>query len=165
MSDTPAKKSPSRHLRLQKLIKPRLQLKLVSSFVGVALLSMLLQFFLFSTNLLRLTSHLPFAEAYSEQIIGDMLYDTLLVSFSILVPLTIVIGVLFTHRIAGPVYRFERYLSDFAEGKESGPCRIRTGDELQELCGIINRAVERVRRESEAPSEESPSREPARLSA
>jgi hypothetical protein len=140
-------------LRLQKLINPRLQLKLVASFVGVALLSMLLQFFLFSTNILRLTNHLPFAEAYSSQIIGDMLHDTLLVSFSILLPLTIVIGVLFTHRIAGPVYRFERYLSDVADGKAVGPCRIRQGDELQRLCTIINRAVERVQSADLAPNQ------------
>jgi hypothetical protein len=34
------------------------------------------------------------------------------------------------------------------EDKANGPCRIRSGDELQELCDVINAAVEHLERKA-----------------
>ena len=53
---------------------------------------------------------------------------------------------LVTFRIAGPIYRFEQYLAGIAEGRQLGPCRIREGDELVELCARINEATAPLRR-------------------
>ena len=71
--------------------------------------------------------------------------EILLVSFGMLLPLTIAVGILVTFRIAGPVYRFEKYLKQVIDGEEVGPCRIRDGDEFQELCELINQATAPLR--------------------
>lgn len=49
------------------------------------------------------------------------------------------VGILMTHRIAGPVCRFEQYFCALARGEGSGPRRIRSCNELQEVCGIDQR--------------------------
>jgi hypothetical protein len=71
-----------------------------------------------------------------------LLLEVLLFSFAVLLPSVLAIGVLLTFRVAGPIYRFERYLEDVAAGRDTGPCRIREGDQLQELCDRINAALE-----------------------
>ena len=57
----------------------------------------------------------------------------------------IAVGILVTFRVAGPVYRFEQHLGSLARGEDPGTCRIRKGDELQDLCASINAAVETLR--------------------
>jgi signal transduction histidine kinase len=70
-----------------------------------------------------------------------ILSEILIFTFGLVMPLIFAVGVLITHRIAGPVYRFEQYLGQVARGEEVGPCRIRSGDELQDLCDVINDAT------------------------
>jgi signal peptidase II len=137
--------SRKNHLRLRKWVKPRLQLKLIGSFLALSFVAVVLQFMLFSTNVMRLAKHLPFAEDYTETLVGDMLRDTMLIAIAVLIPLSLLVGGLVTHRIAGPVYRFERYLEEVAAGTQIGPCKIRERDELHELCTAINRATESIR--------------------
>ena len=45
-----------------------------------------------------------------------------------------VISLLYSHRIAGPIVRFERAIDLIQQGKDSGKIKIRKADELQELC-------------------------------
>ncbi|HVS17315.1 MAG TPA: hypothetical protein VMT18_01855 [Planctomycetota bacterium] len=59
----------------------------------------------------------------------------------VLLPLTAGLGVLLTFRWAGPLYRMHVHLGAVVEGSAQGPCRIREGDELQELCGLLNDAL------------------------
>jgi methyl-accepting chemotaxis protein len=49
-----------------------------------------------------------------------------------------------THRLAGPLYRFERHAADLAEGDLSLRIRLRQGDELQELARMINETIEKL---------------------
>ena len=71
--------------------------------------------------------------------------EILAVSFGMLLPLTIAIGILVTFRIAGPLYRFERFLELVIRGEQVGPCKLRNGDELQDLCDLINEATRPLR--------------------
>jgi hypothetical protein len=65
------------------------------------------------------------------------------------------VGVLSTFRIAGPIYRFEQYLRQVVKGEAEGPCRIRDGDELWDLCDLINQATAplRMRHGEDEPEE------------
>jgi nitrogen fixation/metabolism regulation signal transduction histidine kinase len=74
-----------------------------------------------------------------------LLATNLVLTMVILVPVMIGVGIIVTHRIAGPVYRFETYLGQVARGEDVGSCRLREGDELQELCERINEAVSALR--------------------
>ena len=128
-----------------KLIKPRLQLKLVGVFVGLSGLGFLLQSLHVGLRLSELASSVPEGGTYLMAVMPELPLEILLVSFGMLLPLTIAVGILVTFRIAGPVYRFEKYLTQVINGEEVGPCRIRDGDEFQELCDLINQATAKLR--------------------
>jgi len=127
-----------------KLIKPRLQLKLIGVFMGLSGLSFLLQILVLGRRLSEMSMMLPNDGAYLHTLTPGLLTDVLLFSFGLLLPLTFAVGVVVTFRIAGPVYRFEQYLGAVRRGEATEPCRIRRGDELQDLCDEINLTVESV---------------------
>ncbi len=58
------------------------------------------------------------------------------------------VGIVLSHRAAGPLYAFERFLEDLLSGK-SKPLKLRAGDEfrhLEELAGSISEKVGKIRR-------------------
>jgi hypothetical protein len=140
---TPPQEVPYR--RRIKLIKPKLQLKLVGVFVGLSALGFLLQSLHVGLRLSELAANVPEGGTYLMAVMPELPLEILLVSFGMLLPLTIAVGILVTFRIAGPVYRFEKYLEAVVKGEEVGPCRIREGDEFQELCELINQATAALR--------------------
>lgn len=137
---------PSPLKRRIKIIKPRLQLKLVGVFVGLAALSVLLQSVLLANRLTDLSVNVPVGGQYLVDAMPSIISEILIFTFGLVLPLIFAVGVLITHRIAGPIYRFEQYLKAVVEEQANGPCRIRAGDELQELCDMINAAVEHLER-------------------
>lgn len=143
-----------------KLIKPRLQLRLVAVFVGVSAIGFLMQSLHVGMRLSELAASVPEGGPYLMAVMPELPLEILMFSFGMLLPLTVAVGILATFRLAGPLYRFEVYLKGVISGEEVGPCRIRRGDELQDLCELINQATESVRlrnanqREETASSEE-----------
>jgi signal peptidase II len=58
------------------------------------------------------------------------------------------VGRILSHRVAGPLYAFERFLSEALEGKEPQPLRLRNGDEfkhLEELAKETQNQLSRIR--------------------
>lgn len=131
----------SRNHRAIKLIKPGLQLKLVTVFLSLALSCVLLQFTLLNVTLGELAMQLPGGGPAFASKVFSVLWKHLFLTVCLLTPLTLVVGILVTFRIAGPVYRFEKHLKAIAEGQDPGRCRIRKGDEFSELCDLINEAT------------------------
>ncbi|NOT31842.1 MAG: hypothetical protein HOP15_15460 [Planctomycetes bacterium] len=156
----PESQAPYR--RRIKLIKPRLQLKLVGVFVGLSALGFLLQSLHVGLRLSELAASVPEGGNFLIAVMPELPLEILLVSFGMLLPLTIAVGILVTFRIAGPVYRFEKYLKAVIRGEEVGPCRIRTGDEFQELCELINQATSALREQHAAEHKRSEDRAPER---
>jgi signal peptidase II len=146
-----------------KLIKPRLQLKLVGVFVGLSALGFLLQSLHVGLRLSELAANVPEGGTYLMAVMPELPLEILLVSFGMLLPLTIAVGILVTFRIAGPVYRFEKYLKAVIRGEETGPCRIRKGDEFQELCELINQASAAFRERGGEKRVPEPEGEPGEL--
>ncbi len=149
--------------RTKKLIKSGLQMKLVIAFSSMATISALFQVVLLNYSLMRLARDMVDSDLLLSSMSG-LLVTNLLVTLAVLVPLMLVFGILITHRIAGPIYRFEQHLSSIARGEDPGRCALRKGDELQELCGIINDAVETLKEGAPSRStedEESPAKRAA----
>ena len=145
------------YFRRKRLIKPSLQWKLIGSFIGILLVGMLLQYMLLAQQLTDLAAILP---SDSDTLIANtpvLLTSVLWVSLLVLLPITILVGVAVTFRIAGPVYRFEQHLGAIARGEQPSACRIRKTDELSELCDAINAAVEKLRTQPPVSKEESDS--------
>ncbi len=134
-----------RSRRRIKLIKPRFQLRLIGVFVGLSALGFMLQALHVGLRLSELSVSLPEGGTHLMAVMPELPLEILMVSFGMLLPFTIAIGILVTFRIAGPVYRFEKYLRSVIAGEELGPCHIRNGDEFTELCELINEATASIR--------------------
>ena len=143
-----AKKSDRRRI---KLIKPGLQLRLTGVFLGLSGLGFLLQALHVGLRLSEVSGHLPHDGTFLMSMLPELPIEILLFSFGMLMPLTLAVGVLITFRIAGPIYRFEQFLQAVKSGKQIGPCKLRTGDELQELCQLINEVTEPLRQSVREP--------------
>lgn len=136
---------PTPYRRKKRLIQPRLQLRLILSFLGLSMLGLSLQFLLLAAMLMNFAAELPEDGTLLVQELPRMLGWVLALSLGICLPLTVCVGILVTFRIAGPLYRFEKHFEAIARGENPGECRLRRGDQLQGLCAVINRAVERMR--------------------
>lgn len=75
----------------------------------------------------------------------DSLIHTFVVTFvfvSILFCLVLfVVGFIFSNRLVGPLYAFERFMEDFIRGK-SIPLKLREGDQFSELETLSKRVIE-----------------------
>lgn len=127
--------------RSQKLNKTALQVKMILAFLLVATVSALFHVYLLNRFALLAARRLPTDGDQMLALVPDMLTTSLLVTLAVLVPGTFLVGLLVTHRVAGPVHALERYLERHLEGAEQGPCALRKGDELQELCSLMNQAL------------------------
>lgn len=147
---SPRTKSPTK--RKRKLPLPALQLRLVGGFAGLTSVALMLQFLLFSAHLTDVGRRL---ESGGLEVLGYSMPGTLLGvlvgSLVIVLPVCMVVGMWITFRWAGPLYRIQEHLREVAEGSgEVGTCRVRKDDELQELCGLVNRALQTTRRDARA---------------
>ena len=124
-----------------KIIRPRLQMKLTLTFVGLTLLALMLQFMVFLRAMTSIAVSLPSDHDVLMDAVPEVLVQSLLLTFCVVVPLIFLVGVLLTFRIAGPVYRFEAYLKQILRGENPGECKLRQGDELVELCELINKVT------------------------
>jgi hypothetical protein len=134
--------STSRYKRRRVLIQPRLQLRIVLAFLSAACISTLVQVLLLSHSLSALAESLPTEGNVVLEELPRILRNQVLLSFMLMAPLMLAVGVLETFRVVGPLYRIERYLRDVAAGTKPQPCKIRKGDELQELCRVVNQATQ-----------------------
>lgn len=137
--------------RRKKLIKPRFQLKLACAGLAIALVSVMVLMILLNEAIMDMMDK-GWLDPVSVQSgwIG-MLAGKLLLAAALLVPLTIALGIILTHRIAGPMYRFEQFLVSVHAGEKPGPCVIRKGDEFQEFCDLLNEVTAPLRGEQPSP--------------
>lgn len=127
--------------RRQRLIKTRFQLRLVAIFAGIALLAQGFQTVLMAAHLTNLAAEMPSGGVYLADRTPSMLLEVLLASTFMLLPMILLVGISATFRIAGPLYRFGVFLKDVRDGSQVELCRLRKGDQLQDLCEIINGAT------------------------
>ncbi|HJP02832.1 MAG TPA: hypothetical protein QF764_13770 [Planctomycetota bacterium] len=132
----------TRHKRRIKLIKVSLQTRLTLTFVGLAALSLLTQFLLFLNAVGKMASTLPNDGAIVWGEMTGILVGLFLSSLVLCLPMIFAVGILTTFRIAGPVYRMEMFLKEIISGADPGRCRLRKGDQLVELCDLLNAARE-----------------------
>ena len=68
----------------------------------------------------------------------QLLFTGFFALFSICSISLFIIGVVLTHKIAGPVFAFERCMQNLIHGKFNTELNLRENDELQELAFIFN---------------------------
>lgn len=137
--------------RRVRLVRPGLQLRLILTFTGISSLALLLQYMLFMSALTETAVGLPNDGALLLEQLNGLLFGVFLTSFGMILPTLFVIGLIMTHRVAGPIYRFEVFFNQLLGGKRPKDIVLRKGDELQEMCQMINRATAPLR-DVEAPA-------------
>lgn len=138
------------HKRSIKLIQPGLQMRMVGAFLGLSVLGLLTQVLMLAAQLTSTASEMPTGGLYLARELPGMLTQSLLVSFLLLLPAVLLIGIRITFKIAGPLHRFERHLDEIRKGEWPEPCRIRDSDDLQDFCELLNGALESARAQGEA---------------
>ena len=147
-----------------KLIQPSLQLRLIGYFAGASILSLGLQYLLFSQAMSTLASELPSDGVFVLERLPRILGGVFLTSAALIFPVIAWIGLQTTFRFAGPLYRFERHLEEVVSGRGSKSCRLRRGDQLQHLCRLMNEAT-RLQREANERAAETDASDEARSEA
>lgn len=140
--------------RKKKLINSALQLKMIAAFLFLSCISALFQVTLLNRSIMSLSSLMESDGDILLSELPSLLVSNMVLTLGVLLPMMLLVGILITHRIAGPIYRFEQYLEAVARGENPGVCKIREDDELQSLCDTINRAVGQLRSESTEDSDE-----------
>jgi methyl-accepting chemotaxis protein len=67
---------------------------------------------------------------------------TLLLRVLFIAPLVAFVAIILSHRIAGPLYRIEKYITGVAKGDFSERLTLRKRDELKDLASAINNMTE-----------------------
>jgi len=57
----------------------------------------------------------------------------------------VVFSIVFTHRIAGPLFRIEKTIERLVQGEEVEDVRLRKGDELHGLASTLNELIRMIR--------------------
>jgi nitrate/nitrite-specific signal transduction histidine kinase len=57
----------------------------------------------------------------------------------------VLLTIFFSHKLAGPIYRFERLSHSLIEGDYTGEIVLRKGDEMQNLASLFNEVIARTR--------------------
>jgi hypothetical protein len=134
--NVPARKRRRTHYLVNRKLQLGVTLRLLSVLALFAL------FMLFESYLVLwpvLSAHVP--EAVMPELIRQISFRLAL--FGVPVGLVIVaMGIVLTHRIAGPLLRIEATLDALLERGEARPIRLRKGDELKGLCLRVNRLIE-----------------------
>ncbi|MEM6571383.1 MAG: hypothetical protein AAF957_23435 [Planctomycetota bacterium] len=144
--------------RRKKLILPGLQLRMSATFVGIVALMLGLQFILLTSLFQGAANELPNDGAQLLSIANEISVRLMFVSALVFLPLTLVVGVVSTFRVAGPLYRFQRFLEGIRDGKAPGDFRLRRGDELHGLAALLNDATRALRVQSESSDADDTSR-------
>jgi methyl-accepting chemotaxis protein len=79
---------------------------------------------------------------------------SLVAGLSLLVILIGLLGIYFTHKVVGPIYKMKMLLRQVGDGKLNFQGRLRKGDELQDFFEVFNTMVERLKQRQAAEVEE-----------
>ena len=131
--------------RKKKLIDSTLQLRLIATVLCISCITSLFQVVLLNRSLLDLSARLPRTGQVVLAEVPSILLTNVMVTLLVLVPLSFGVGLLATHRIAGPIWRMQRYLDDISErGSSKGLVQLRERDEFQSFAHSLNRAILRL---------------------
>jgi signal transduction histidine kinase len=115
--------------------------------------------FMFSTAILTgymvyVTTWIIFGEklaaVYPQGLLLDIVKKVntvLLLRLIFLTPLVILIGLVLSSKIAGPIYRIQRFLRRVSRGNYENRLKLREKDELQDLAEELNHLVSKLRSE------------------
>ena len=135
-------KNPALLFRRRKyIIAPKFQFKYLA--VVIALIFVVMLVTIYFVNLALRTT--PILENLSEMevvAITSFMFKTILYICCIFVIIVAVLGIFVLHRIAGPLYVFDKMFTLVSQGDLTVKLRLRKSDELQELANSFQKMVD-----------------------
>jgi signal peptidase II len=134
---------PENNARKMYWINPKFQLKycfLLSGLgVGISLIAVVFSYTYLRVTMIEMIGH--------NQIILDKFLIPFVITFAILAVAScaglFAVGKIISHKIAGPIYAFERYMNDVMDGKERN-FKLRSKDEFKELEPLAFKIRDRI---------------------
>ncbi len=131
------------------IVRKKFQLKYVGLIVAAVLLSVLISgYTIYYNSWVLLGSKL--ANVYPQGMLMQIFRSVntrLVVTMVFVTMLCAGIGILASHRIAGPVFHMIRFLGSVTNGDYSKRLHLRKKDELQDLAEAINKLVDKLESE------------------
>ena len=151
--DSSAGAGKSRYKRTNFMVLPGFQIRFMMYIIGFAL---------FGIIVLYATNHIYFSRLIAEgQQLGlspdhiyfefvnqqkEVLNTTFMTVAAIVFGALILVGLVLSHKIAGPIYRIQLHLLEIREkGEASRPLSFRDGDFFPEVAELVEELVERSR--------------------
>lgn len=137
--------------RTRLLIARRFQMKYISLILVLMFATVML-----TGYMVYVTTWIMFGEklaaVYPQGLLLDIVQKVnmvLLLRMIFLSPLVILIGLVLSNRIAGPIYRIQRFLHNVTNGHYETRLKLREKDELQDLAESLNFLVSKLRSDRE----------------
>jgi hypothetical protein len=135
------------------LINPRFQLRYILSLTALGTLLIVIYAVLFYGHMREsyavLVELSPMADETRARL-SDALHATALrlglISGGFLVAVSS-LGLLFTHRTAGPLYHFKRVCNEIKDGKRQARIQLRPGDDFQDVARSFNDMMDSLTRD------------------
>jgi signal peptidase II len=126
------------------LIKRKMQIRITVQFLAFTLVASLL-----SGGVVYLVLWPTLSRLITPDIFPVMRANFVFILFwdAVLIALVIfIIGIIITHRIAGPLYNIENKLDKALKGEDIELIHLRKGDELQELSAKVNMLLQELKK-------------------
>jgi len=75
----------------------------------------------------------------------EIVFPTLLMNNLIIMILIMVIGIFYSHRMAGPIYRMEQDIKKVLAGEKDLRIKVRKKDKFKELAELINKLIQKLK--------------------
>ncbi|MFQ5735277.1 MAG: HAMP domain-containing protein [Thermodesulfobacteriota bacterium] len=121
------------------IVKPEYQLKLaLTFFIYIVIYSAILGFIIFYPLYSALNSAASIDEQARISSMVLFLHKRVWIGFFLVAVLAAVHAIFSSHRVVGPMYRFERMIEELTSGNYAHRIRIRKRDEFKEMEGLLN---------------------------
>ena len=138
--------------RKQYIVKKGFQLRYVGRIVAVAVLSAVISGYTIYYNAwVQLGGKLAYVYPQGQlSHIFRSVNTSLALNMVFVLMLCIGLGIIFSHRIAGPINRMTRFLESLKDGDYSQRITLRKKDELKDLAEAMNKLAEKLEREKKS---------------
>lgn len=137
----------SKFKRTRYLVSTRLQLRYVSLILlFMFLTAVICAYVVYYTGMVLLAEKL--ANVYPQGRVVSIINTVnlrILFSMALITPLVAIVGIYISHKIAGPIYRMEKFLTDMSSGNLTTRIVLRQGDELVGLADKMNELSSNLR--------------------
>ena len=152
MSNSKGSFDQGRNRRRRKFVRRDLQLKIILGTLFVSLAILVFNFSVILLGLWAFTRNLA-VEAGNMWPMLNFIMLSFFISVIVSIPMAIWMGVSFSFTFCGPIYALKKYFVELKNGPWTSRCRLRVGDDLQDVKDVINESLDAFRERLAAQKE------------